>query len=85
MTVRGIYKDDTLLIERHRHERAARSPDALKACSSCSRRSIAGANPEAGREGAPTDRLAAQFPTAKLQSNAEFKDSIGDQVNRSSS
>ena len=27
------------------------------------------------------DRLAAQFPTAKLQSNAEFKKSIGDQVN----
>ncbi len=28
-----------------------------------------------------TDRLAAQFPTAKLQSNAEFKDSLGDQIN----
>ena len=28
-----------------------------------------------------SDRLAAQFPTAKLQSNAEFKKSIGDQVN----
>ena len=27
-------------------------------------------------------RLAAQFPTAKLQSNAEFKQSIGDQVNQ---
>ena len=27
-------------------------------------------------------RLAAQFPTAKLESNAEFKDSIGDQVNQ---
>ena len=27
------------------------------------------------------DRLTAQFPTAKLQSNAEFKKSIGDQVN----
>src|SRR6185436_14389734 len=27
------------------------------------------------------DRLAAKFPTAKLQSNAQFKKSIGDQVN----
>jgi putative ABC transport system permease protein len=28
------------------------------------------------------ERLAAQFPTAKLESNAEFKSSIGDQVNQ---
>jgi putative ABC transport system permease protein len=28
------------------------------------------------------DRLASEYPTAKLQSNAEFKSSIGDQVNQ---
>jgi putative ABC transport system permease protein len=28
------------------------------------------------------DELATQYPTAKLQSNAEFKSSIGDQVNQ---
>ena len=40
-----------------------------------------GANPEDVAKAA-SDRLDAQFPTAKLQSNAEFKQSITDQVNQ---
>ena len=39
-----------------------------------------GSDPEQVAQGAE-DRLATKFPTAKLQSNAQFKKSIGDQVN----
>ena len=81
VTVRGIYKDDTLMT------------GGILTCSLLQRltqtsgvglvlatlKSGSNAEDVAKRAG---DELATQYPTAKLQSNAEFKASIGDQVNQ---
>ena len=81
VTVRGIYKDDALLTGGiltqtllHRLTQVSGAQIVLATLDP-------GSNPEEVAKLAD-DRLAAQFPTAKLQSNAEFKDSIGDQVNQ---
>ncbi|HET6172042.1 MAG TPA: FtsX-like permease family protein [Gaiellales bacterium] len=80
VTVRGIYKDDSLIqngmITRtllHRLTNANGVQIVLATVKP-------GSNPEQVAKLAES-RLATQFPTAKLQSNAEFKKSIGDQVN----
>ena len=81
MTVRGIYKDDALLtggiITQTLLQRLTHMSGAQVVLATLD----PGSNPEQVAKLA-TDRLAAQFPTAELQSNAEFKDSIGDQVNQ---
>jgi putative ABC transport system permease protein len=80
VTVRGIYKDDTLLQNGlvtttllHRLTNVSGVQSVLATVKP-------GSDPENVAKLAE-DRLTAQFPTAKLQSNAEFKKSIGDQVN----
>jgi putative ABC transport system permease protein len=80
VTVRGIYKDDTLLQNGmvtagllHRLTDVNGVQNVLATVKS-------GADPEQVVKLAQ-DRLTTQFPTAKLQSNAQFKQSIGDQVN----
>ena len=81
MTVRGIYKDDALMQNGivtapllHRLTQINGVQTVLATVKS-------GAKPDEVAKLAG-ERLAAQFPTAKLQSNAEFKSSIGDQVNQ---
>jgi putative ABC transport system permease protein len=80
VTVRGIYKDETLMqngmITTNLVHRLvdARGVQVVLATVK------PGSDPEEVARRAE-DRLATQFPTAKLQSNAEFKKSIGDQVN----
>jgi putative ABC transport system permease protein len=80
VTVRGIYKDDTLLqngmittVLLHRLTDVSGVQTVLATVKP-------GADPENVAKLAE-DRLTTQFPTAKLQSNAQFKKSIGDQVN----
>jgi putative ABC transport system permease protein len=80
VTVRGIYKDDSLM------QNGMVTAPLLRRIANVTGVQLVlatvkpGANPEAVAKLA-NERLAAQFPTAKLQSNAEFKRSIGDQVN----
>ncbi|MDX6561578.1 MAG: putative transport system permease protein [Gaiellales bacterium] len=80
VTVRGIYKDDSLLkngmVTAHLLRRLTHLNGAQLVLATVDQ----GANPEAVAKRAGA-RLSAQFPTAKLQSNAEFKQSIADQVN----
>ena len=78
--VRGIYKDTTLLqngmVTTHLLHRLTKTSGVETVLATVR----SGAQPDAVVKSAE-QRLAAQFPTAKLQSNAEFKKSIGDQVN----
>ena len=80
VTVRGIYKDDTLLqngmITSHLLHRLTDVSGVQTVLATVK----PGSNPDEVAKLAEA-RLATQFPTAKLQSNAEFKKSIGDQVN----
>jgi putative ABC transport system permease protein len=80
VTVRGIYKDTTLLqngmITTHLLQRLTKTSGVDTVLATVK----SGAKPDEVVKRAE-DRLSTQFPTAKLQSNAEFKKSIGDQVN----
>jgi putative ABC transport system permease protein len=80
VTVRGIYKDDTLLQNGMITARLVRHLTDVSGVQTVLATARSGSDPEQVAKRAE-DRLAAQFPTAKLQSNAEFKKSIGDQVN----
>ncbi len=80
VTVRGIYDDDSLItsgmITRGLLTRLTNIQGVQIV--------LATVNPDAKPEAVArlaTEKLEAQFPTAKLESNAEFKDSLGDQVN----
>ncbi len=81
VTVRGIYDDDTLLsngvITNSLLDRLTNTSAVQFVLATVD----PGADPENVAKAAK-DRLTAQFPTAKLQSNAEFKQSITDQVNQ---
>jgi hypothetical protein len=80
VTVRGIYKDEQLI------SNGMITTSLLQRLTNVNGVQIVlatvdgGSNPEQVAKLA-NDRLAAQFPTAELQSNAEFKKSIADQVN----
>jgi putative ABC transport system permease protein len=81
VTVRGIYKDDALMQNGivtapllHRLTQVNGVQTVLATIKS-------GSDPDEVAKLAG-ERLATQFPTAKLESNAEFKSSIGDQVNQ---
>jgi putative ABC transport system permease protein len=81
VTVRGIYDDDTLLAN------GSITNSLLDRLTNTSAVQVVLATVDAGSDPedvakAAKDRLTAQFPTAKLQSNAEFKQSITDQVNQ---
>ena len=80
VTVRGIYKDTTLLqngmVTTHLLDRLTKTSGIQTVLATVK----SGAKPDEVVKLAAA-RLTAQFPTAKLQSNAEFKKSIGDQVN----
>jgi putative ABC transport system permease protein len=80
VTVRGIYKDDTLLqngmVTRPLLRRLTNTTGVQIVLATVK----SGANTEEVVRRA-NDSLTTQFPTAKLQSNAEFKQSIADQVN----
>ncbi len=80
VTVRGIYKDDTLLQNGMITATLLRHLTDVSGVQTVLATAKSGSDPEEVAKRAE-DRLAAQFPTAKLQSNAEFKKSIGDQVN----
>ena len=80
VTVRGIYKDDSLLQGGMITTGLLHSLTDVKGVQIVLATVKPGSNPEEVAKLAG-DKLAAQFPTAKLQSNAEFKKSIGDQVN----
>jgi putative ABC transport system permease protein len=80
VTVLGIYKDDTLLQNGIVNADLLRRLTDLKGAQLVLATVDPGVNPEAVVKRAEA-RLSAQFPTAKLQSNAEFKQSIADQVN----
>jgi putative ABC transport system permease protein len=80
VTVRGIYKDDTLMQNSMITEHLLHSLTDVTGVQIVLATVKPGSDPEEVAKRAD-DRLATQFPTAKLQSNAEFKKSIGDQVN----
>ena len=80
VTVRGIYKDDALMQNGIVTASLLHRLTRLNGVQTVFGTVKPGANPEQVAKLAG-DRLAAQFPTAKLQSNAEFKHSISDQVN----
>ncbi|MDP9258974.1 MAG: ABC transporter permease [Actinomycetota bacterium] len=80
VTVRGIYKDDTLLQNGMVTTQLLHRLTDVSGVQTVLATVKPGSNPEQVAKLAD-DRLTAQFPTAKLQSNAEFKKSIGDQVN----
>jgi putative ABC transport system permease protein len=78
--VRGIYKDDTLLQNGMIATSLLHRLTDVSGVQTVLATVKPGSNPEAVAKRAE-NRLATEFPTAKLQSNAEFKKSIGDQVN----
>jgi putative ABC transport system permease protein len=80
VTVRGIYKDDTLLQNGMVTTQLLHRLTNVSGVQTVLATVKPGSNPEQVAKLAE-DRLTTQFPTAKLQSNAEFKKSIGDQVN----
>ena len=80
VTVRGIYKDDTLMQNGMITTTLLRRLTDVTGVGLVLATVKSGSDPEQVAQGAE-DRLAAKFPTAKLQSNAQFKKSIGDQVN----
>jgi putative ABC transport system permease protein len=80
VTVRGIYKDSALMKNGIITASLLHRLTKLNGVQGVFATVKPGANPEQVAKLAG-DRLAAQFPTAKLQSNAEFKQSISDQVN----
>ena len=80
VTVRAIYKDDTLLQNGMVTTALLHRLTDVSGVQTVLATVKPGSDPEQVAKLAE-DRLAAQFPTAKLQSNAEFKKSIGDQVN----
>jgi putative ABC transport system permease protein len=80
VTVRGIYDDDQLVTNGMVTSSLLRRLTNIQGVQIVLATTTPDANPEAVAKLA-TERLAAQFPTAKLESNAEFKDSIADQVN----
>ncbi len=80
VTVRGIYKDDTLMQNGMITTTLLRRLTDVTGVGLVLATVKSGSDPEQVAQSAE-DRLAAKFPTAKLQSNAQFKKSIGDQVN----
>jgi putative ABC transport system permease protein len=80
VTVRGIYKDDTLLQNGMITTGLLHHLTDVSGVQTVLATVKPGADPENVAKLAD-DRLTTQFPTAKLQSNAQFKKSIGDQVN----
>jgi putative ABC transport system permease protein len=80
VTVRGIYKDDTLMQNGMITTTLLRRLTDVTGVGLVLATVKSGSDPEQVAQGAE-DRLATKFPTAKLQSNAQFKKSIGDQVN----
>jgi putative ABC transport system permease protein len=80
VTVRGIYKDDALMKNGIVTTPLLRRLTQVNGVQTVLATVKSGAKPEDVAKLAG-ERLAAQFPTAKLESNAEFKSSIGDQVN----
>jgi putative ABC transport system permease protein len=81
VTVRGIYKDDALM------NGGILTAPLLQRLTETNGVQIVLATLKPGSNAEDVakvagDRLASQYPTAKLQSNAEFKSSIGDQVNQ---
>jgi putative ABC transport system permease protein len=81
VTVRGIYKDDALLTGGILTQTLLHNLTQVNGAQTVLATLDPGSDPEEVAKLA-SDRLAAQFPTAELQSNAEFKNSIGDQVNQ---
>ena len=81
VTVRGIYKDDALMQNGIVTAPLLRHLTQVNGVQTVLATLEPGADAEevAKRAG---ERLASRFPTAELQSNAEFKSSIGDQVNQ---
>jgi putative ABC transport system permease protein len=81
VTVRGIYKDDALMQNGIVTTPLLRHLTKVNGVQTVLATLEPGADAEevAKRAG---ERLASRFPTAELQSNAEFKSSIGDQVNQ---
>ena len=73
VTVRGIYKDDALMTNGIDHERPAPAPHPAHRRPVRVRDDQIRQRRGEGREASRKDRLAAQFPTADLKSNAEFK------------
>jgi putative ABC transport system permease protein len=80
VTVRGIYKDDSLMQNGMVTMQLLRRLTNVTGVQLVLATVKPDTNPEEVAKLA-NERLAAQFPTAKLQSNAEFKQSIADQVN----
>jgi putative ABC transport system permease protein len=81
VTVRGIYKDDALMQNGIVTTPLLRRLTQVNGVETVLATLKPGAKPDEVAKLAG-ERLAAQFPTAKLESNAEFKASIGDQVNQ---
>ena len=81
VTVRGIYKDDVLMKNGIVTAQLLHRLTAVSGVQVVLATIKSGSNAEEVAKLAG-DRLAAQYPTAKLQSNAEYKNSIGDQVNQ---
>jgi putative ABC transport system permease protein len=80
VTVRGIYKDDTLMQNGMITSDLVHRLTDVSGVQTVLATVKPGSDPEEVAKRAD-NRLTTQFPTAKLQSNAEFKKSIGDQVN----
>jgi putative ABC transport system permease protein len=80
VTVRGIYKDDTLLQNGMITTVLLHHLTDVNGVQTVLATVKPGADPDNVVKLAE-NRLTRQFPTAKLQSNAQFKKSIGDQVN----
>ncbi len=81
VTVRAIYKDDALM------KGGILTAPLLQRLTQASGVQVVLATLKPGSNAEDVaklagDRLASEYPTAKLQSNAEFKSSIGDQVNQ---
>jgi putative ABC transport system permease protein len=80
VTVTGIYKDDTLMQNGMITQQLVHRLTDVSGVGFVLATVTPGSDPEKVAKLAD-DRLTSQFPTAKLQSNAEFKKSIADQVN----
>jgi putative ABC transport system permease protein len=81
VTVRGIYKDDALMTN------GIITSRLLQHLTQHSGDQLVFATIKSGSDAEKVanianDRLATQFPTADLKSNAEFKQQIGDQINQ---
>jgi putative ABC transport system permease protein len=81
VTVRGIYKDDALMTGGILTSTLLHRLTQINGVQTVLATLQPGSNAEDVAKLAG-DRLASEYPTAKLESNAEFKKSIGDQVNQ---